>query len=1148
MSVNCFKDTKYNKLVESKLDSMDERSAIVETLKQAYLDLNKQVNEVRTALALPEEDIDLSDLTALVKGEDVEASFLDRLMSVNKGKTGNVTEGSILRERRFKSRPERASEVYSEDFNKRIAGLDKIVDTIIRNVDSVSQRSAAVRGSDNETTKKFSEVRNLVNEFADTAPNLAIYKFLEFAQKELASLNSGLEDRIEKGSITSDYLFRANAYGSIYKTLDDINDMLLKQKLSKNIDKEEFDEIMNLLDSARKNYSRFRSEYMDAAREELTALLAPYNTMPYDKRRIELERQYNVIKPVKDKALWISDSLLAEAEELEQQQYEQTRAMLDEIPMDIANIEAFITSEKNQNSLLIKLFSTIIDKADMQVREAALAFRKSFYEQTKKANLQGTNNAKKYKDLLSTDTDGTYYLLDQYKPEFFKQMKALSLATQEAEDKHGKQSKEYISARRKYVVWINQNTVRKDGSKRPSDKWKDSKFDKLSEEKKNYLSFLKHEIEQADVDTDGHKSLIKTFGDAKFYRLPSVRKTDLDRILSADKGIVKDKLGDFYKVRQDDDTRGELEDIEKPNTEDFSYALTTVNNEERLLVPIHFRTNIDPKDQSLDLPTIILMNSVMSREYKIKKGLEADSNLLLDVVGEADVIKTEPVTKKVIASWFSKDHKNPDIVRIPGKESNVYKKLSNVIENRVYNITDASKGKMTGDTITTIANKTMGYTADLTLMVNWMSAIPNMFQGKIQNFIEGVGGSTFTRKDLRWAEATYWNEMGKGGFGDIGANINNSKLNLVIDHLNIMTDFSYTKHNFEKDNRFKALFNGHTLHAFNNMAEHYAQSTLMLSVMSGIKVLGQDGKYITKEGKSTADKSKGINLYEVYEVSSDGVPKIRKEAVSTDYNPDQKLSDNGMVQIQALIRKKIIDLHGQYDTKWQSTMQRYWFGKAITMFRKWMIPGFYRRWRGMYYVRKDFDSLSDEQKYYSLETRQFEEGTYTSFVRFMIRAVFPAIKEMKVELATIKWNELTDYEKSNVHKTMRELLVTSMMFTAAMITALAAKDSPDDKEKKLLYTAAYIFRRQESELMQYYSITDTLRIFRSPFASINTLSKTSAWLNQLMPWNIDEQYENGDRKGEYKAWVKTKRMIPVISQTERSAEDSFNYLENLLTY
>jgi hypothetical protein len=218
------------------------------------------------------------------------------------------------------------------------------------------------------------------------------------------------------------------------------------------------------------------------------------------------------------------------------------------------------------------------------------------------------------------------------------------------------------------------------------------------------------------------------------------------------------------------------------------------------------------------------------------------------------------------------------------------------------------------------------------------------------------------------------------------------------------------------------------------------------------------------------------------------------------------------------------------------------------MFRKYLLPGFYRRWRGMYYVRHDADKLTDNQQYYSLETREFQEGTYTSFVRFFLRTVVKGITELKLEIMTNDWNKLTDSEKANIHKTIRELSLTVLTMISSLMLALSAKDEPDDEDREFLYVLAYIFRRQESELMQYYSPSDTLKIFRTPFVALSTLEKTSGFIQQVMPWNIDEQYMTGDRRGQYKAWIKLKKLVPVISQTERSAENSFNYLENILTY
>ena len=213
------------------------------------------------------------------------------------------------------------------------------------------------------------------------------------------------------------------------------------------------------------------------------------------------------------------------------------------------------------------------------------------------------------------------------------------------------------------------------------------------------------------------------------------------------------------------------------------------------------------------------------------------------------------------------------------------------------------------------------------------------------------------------------------------------------------------------------------------------------------------------------------------------------------------------------------------------------------MFRNWLIPAYHRRWRGAIHSNKHYKDLTNEQQYYDVSTRSFEEGMYTSFIRFILKGVIPSLKEFKIEVAKANWNELTDKEKSNVHKTLRELLVMSLMMTASGLAYAAAQD--DEENEDVLYTMAYLFKRQETELMQYYSISDQMRIFRSPFAALNTTERLVDWFGQLLPSNITDKYENGVNKDQYKLWIKSKKLIPVISQTERSAKESFNFLKNI---
>lgn len=1036
-------------------------------------------------------------------------------------------------------------EAYSSDLKSKIYNSEKLVERILSSIDSVAAKSAAKRGPKNDTSNKFQELRKLMEEYSKQSSIEAIYKFVEFANEELWKMNASLETKIEDGTTSADYMFRAKSYSSIYNSLDDVSDLLQNLKREKEIDEKKFKEMRKLLTSAKEAYDSFHANYLDEAKDIMAHKLSRYNMKPFDRRRRELEREYNSIKPEKPKKQWIDEKLDEEIITLKEAQFSESRLLLDKIPMDLQSIEAMVTSEKNLPSLLIKTWSALVDDVELKHRQNALSLRNSFMGQVRKFDAKGTNE-QKYKGILTTDKEGNNYILSEYDPEFMRQYKELRFKRIKAREL-GKGSSEYIRANEDLVEWKKKN-VKPGGGLMPQDKWLDKRYAKLSGKDKEFHTFIVNQIKEADANTLGFKSLVQNVDEAEFIKLPSVRKSDLERLMNGDfKGVAKDSIKDFYKITQDTVTMGEIEDLDNDGT-DFIKIMTTVNNEERHLVPIHFRNPISPKDQSLDIPTIVMMNSIMASEFKYKHKIEGESQLLLDVVAEADVYKTQPVTRIPFISAFIK-HENPEPVHIKGKDSNLYKTLKSEIENRIYNITEATDGKMNSDNITNIARSMMGYTAHLTLAVNWMSAIPNMFQGKIQNFLESVGKGTYTRKDLRWAETTYWNEIANGALDDIGTPVNSSKINLVGDMFNTMTDFSFTKHDFEKDNRFKALFNTHSLHSFNNIAEHYAQNTLMLAVLSNVKVMDKNKNYLDSNGNITKSREGAMNFYQALEIK-DGVPVLKDGVYTTDYNSDQTLlkDDIGLVQIQNLVRKKIIDLHGQYDTKLQSAMQRYWYGKAITMFRRWLIPGFYRRWRGMYYVGKDKEQLNENQDYYSLETRQFEEGTYTSLVRFLVKGFWKGVREMKLEIMTQEWDKMTDYEKGNVHKTIRELLMTSLMFTAAMLTAAAAKDDPDEFDREFMFTLAYIFMRQKSELMQYWSISDNLRIFRSPFAALNSLERISRFMNQVMPWNIGDQYENGERKGEYKAWVKAKKLVPVVSQAERSAERSFNYLENLLTY
>lgn len=1033
---------------------------------------------------------------------------------------------------------------------KKVKDSKTIMKEILSKLESVKSRTRSKKGYKTQSYKKFEKLEKHLEEVYEKSANEALFEFTTFANKEIAGALDNLRMRYGKDTITISYLSRAKDYISIYNSLDDISALANRQFRKKEITKEDYDNIEDILVSARKNFKNFTNEYIDIARDLMAEKLVKYYNRPKAARMMELRKVYNKIKPKGiSKEDWVNERIKEEIDDLRQEALDQLRQQLEFVPMDIGAVTLQTVSEKNINNDIVKLFSTLLDEADKAVREFSIAQRNQYKQEIDKYKPTGSSNVSKYGRLVQKDTEGNHYLMSEYKAEFIEEIKKRKAKVSEVKNEYGYKSPEHKEAVEEFNIWKKENLQVIVDDKAyvvkniPIDKWKNPDYAKLTDREKTLLNFLVGKAKEADELTLGYKALVTNFMGSTFVKLPSVRKSDLERVLQGQiKGLIKDKVGDTHKVREDATNLGELSDDE------FTKRLVTVNNEERHLVPIHFRNKIESKDQSLDLPTIFLLNSSMSKEFNVKQELEADSKLLIDVVGEANVNKTETITnRKIISAIINKGANKEDVQEVyeKGLSSNLYTKIKSMTENRIYKITELSSGKIGQTDIAVIANTVGAYAGHLALAVNYLSAIPNLMQGKIQNFIESVGGTTFSRSDLRWAEKTYWEQIKNGGLSDIGSQVNQSKLFMLIEKFDLMGDFNAIKNKFEDSTRFRALFKSSTLHGMNQVAEHYIQSTLMLAILRSVRIKNKDGKYIDINGKVVSDKSKAMSLYDAYDVENNML-KLKENAHHTSFTLND-LRETGELEHQELIKRKIIDLQGQYDSKLQSHIQRYWFGKLIFMFRKWLVPAYFKRWRGALYALtqdKEYEDLGYNQKFYDDMAQEFTEGMYASFIRFIKRGVIPAIKELKIELATTNWNNLTDMEKANIHRTIRELVIMSLMVAGAKISLAAAKSAPDE-DKDELYLLAYLFKRQETELMQYYSPSDQMRIFRTPFAAMTTLEKTVGLLNQLLPWNIGEEYEQGKNKGEYKAWIKAKKMVPALSQTERTAKESLSFLTSI---
>ena len=459
----------------------------------------------------------------------------------------------------------------------------------------------------------------------------------------------------------------------------------------------------------------------------------------------------------------------------------------------------------------------------------------------------------------------------------------------------------------------------------------------------------------------------------------------------------------------------------------------------------------------------------------------------------------------------------------------------------------------------------MKYTGNLFLIGNFFSAGASIFQGKTMTFIESVGGVDFGKKDVAKAELLYSADM-INIMGDVGKITPSSKTQLLSEIFESTQDFSAVAKKFSGATKASQLMKTSTLHFITSMAEHYIQNTLMYSFLQGIKLKNRDGKYINKKGEVVDSRDKAMSLHEAYKVEKD--PKGKKAARLSLPNIDNQGSFElkGGMEISLVNKNGVPDLkqaefkvkrylnhlnrrlNGNYTSNNQALAQRHAAGKLAMMLRKWLEPGVRRRYRGLSTALIPNDALTAEDLYYNREIEDLDEGTYVTTTRFMAQLIRD-YKNFSLEMTSDNWSQLTLREKANIKKTITE--VTTVIISALVSGLLygAAQDEPDEKKKYALMLGAFYTRRLYSELTFYVNPMETLRILKSPAASMSLIQSGMEVFQQLGSDMLSvsaggefERYEQGKRKGQMKLAKEFRDLVPIWYQTGRKIDEALGFL------
>jgi len=167
------------------------------------------------------------------------------------------------------------------------------------------------------------------------------------------------------------------------------------------------------------------------------------------------------------------------------------------------------------------------------------------------------------------------------------------------------------------------------------------------------------------------------------------------------------------------------------------------------------------------------------------------------------------------------------------------------------------------------------------------------------------------------------------------------------------------------------------------------------------------------------------------------------------------------------------------------------------------------------------------QKGYSEESQKFKEGMYVSAIRYTTD-VYKTFKSHKALMLKDNWSNLTDLQRRNIHSTLIEASMIAIMAAISSIMFAAYEDDDELKDNKFFTDTLFIANRLKSELLFYSSPGTAIDILRSPAASISIMEKAGSLLSRIITLNYDEEYVNGDRKGELKITKDIEGIFPII--------------------
>lgn len=628
-------------------------------------------------------------------------------------------------------------------------------------------------------------------------------------------------------------------------------------------------------------------------------------------------------------------------------------------------------------------------------------------------------------------------------------------------------------------------------------KYRNKKYDALmkDEKAKEFYEYLLGVFREKQSKISKSK-LTKNSWQEFQYMLPTIRKQEIDRL--REQGIIsamKDKFSDAMTIQ---------------DTQDEFAKYNEATGEIKRAVPLYYMNVVDAKHVSKDVASSIYQFADMIHNYEEKNKLIGQVNLFVDIIKNRETLQLGPRGGELL-NKIAKDIG----YTIPGAkkgESYTYKHVKDFVDSVMFGQRSIKK-EIGSLSLNELSSSLATWTALSTLSFN---ALQGLNQSILDNLImsqEIAAGEFMDAGNLAWAKSRYWMEA--GAVADIGKFAPETKLGKAIEFFDALTEFTDSDGKRLVGGKLRKALQLGNLMVVQQMAEHEVATTRMLALMDHMrgKLMDKDGKVIKNE------EGKDANLYDVLVIDKKGKMSIDPRVANFDRY-------DFINMLQALGRRTN-QTKGHFDS---SNIKRQWYGKLLTLFRSWVVPGVRRR-----YGHNNIFNLSNIHVDEELGT--VTQGMYVSFYNMLRESYWEKVSPLKT------YKSMTVMEQRNIKRTLVEM--SQLMTVKLLILALASIEDDDDLSDNYAFAfGKYQMYRINAELQQWLPFVgykEAFRIAKSPIATARHVEKFFTLGNQLgneflysLGWPMEEKEifymrnTAGWKAGQRKIWKSFENVIPLF--------------------